>query len=154
MAVKAWATEQRMALNLGWLDIDRIMPNVTLSASEKGLREKVGKELERIAEESRAITDPEVFAEYQKCLGLAAAQINVRVRREEIEKAKAYREEQRECERRQQEAEDKIDALAPPTEEFKEDEICRLTFTVEGTIEQLVALKAFIIEQNLKIVEE
>ena len=49
------------------------------------------------------------------------------------------------------EAEKKIEQLAPPVE-VEEEKTYTMTFTVSGTIEQLKALKAFMISNNIDFI--
>ena len=64
---------------------------------------------------------------------------------EAAEKAKTAYNQQEELDR---EAEKRIEQLAPPTV-VQEEKTYTMTFTVSGTLEQLKALKAFMIENNI-----
>ena len=82
------------------------------------------------------------------CLDLATAKMTVEKRKkavEEAEKAKATYSQNEETNRQ---AEQKIEMLAPPTV-VQEEKSYTMTFTVSGTIEQLKALKAFMIANNI-----
>lgn len=160
--VRDYAEELKAAYGLSWLDTERVMPNITLSASVKALKSSVKERLDKIKSDVDCIgmidNSGEMFAEYIDCLDLAQAKIAVNNRRkavEEAEKAKAAYEKQAEV---QQAAENKVDMLAPPTEEEAApeetekaaEETYTMTFTVSGTIEQLKALKSFMIENNIE----
>lgn len=153
--IKSYAEELKSLYVLDWLDIDRIMPNITLSASLKSLKAAVAEKLDKINSDVNCIdaidSSGEMFAEYMNCLDLATAKITVEKRRkavEEAEKAKAAYNQQETINRQ---AEEKIDMLAPPTveEEKPEEKKYTMTFTVSGTMEQLKALKAFMIESKI-----
>lgn len=140
---------------LNWLDISRIMPSVTLSASVTSLKKAVKTTVEKIKSDIDCIevidSSGEMFAEYMNCLDLATAKIAVEKRKkavEEAEKAKAVYSQNEEI---NEQAEEKIDMLIPPTveEEKPEEKKYTMTFTVSGTIDQLKALKAFMIENNI-----
>lgn len=150
--VTSFAVELRTALGLDWLDVNRVIPNITLSASKSSLVQKVSEEMERINEDVNAIEDPEVFAEYKKTLSLAQAQTIVKNRRAEIERAKAEAERKEAEEEVKQEVTERVEMIAPPTvEELTEiEETFTMSFTVTGTIKQLKALKAFMMENNIE----
>lgn len=150
--ISSYAVELRAALGLEWLDVNRVVPNVTMSASESSLIQRVSEEMERINEDVNAIEDPEVFAEYKKTLSLAQAQTIVKNRRAEIERAKAEAERKAEEEEVKQEVTERVEMIAPPTveEPIEIEETFTMSFTVTGTIKQLKALKAFMIENNVE----
>lgn len=157
--VLKFAEELKASYSLDWLNINRVMPNVTLSASESSLIQKVSDELDRINTDVQAITDIEVLAEYKKSLNLAQSNLIVANRRKEIEEARFESERKTKQEEVKQEAEKKVEMLAPPVVEEslpqppkEEVKLYRMTFTVNGTKEQLKALKAFIIDNNIQII--
>ena len=149
--VTSFAAELRTALGLDWLDLNRIIPNVTLSASKSSLIQKVSNELERINDDVQAITDAEVLAEYKKTLNFASAILIVDSRRREIEEARQEAERKAAEEEAKQEVTERVEMIAPPTviEPPKAEETYTMTFTVTGTIEQLKTLKAFMIDNNI-----
>lgn len=154
--VKHFAVELRTALGLEWLDVDRVIPNVTLSAPESTLTQKTSEAMERISEDVKAIDDAEVFAEYKKSLNLAQAQTIVKNRRAEIERAKAESLAHYERIKKQVESlplEDDIpEALEPPTVSTVQEPVYTMYFTVKGTIDQLKAVKAFLVENNIEFI--
>ena len=153
-AVESYAKELIQSYALDWLEASRIMPNVTLSASEKSLKKAVKDSADKIKADVdciNAISDnAELMAEYMNCLNLAQAKLTVVERQHAIEaaeKAKAAYSQQEEIDR---EAEKRVEQLAPPTiVSEQEEKTYSMTFTVSGTIEQLKALKAFMIENNI-----
>ena len=150
--VTSFAIELRTALELDWLDVNRVIPNITLSASKSSLIQKVSNELERINDDVQAITDAEVLAEYKKCLNFAQAVLIVDHRRREIEEARREAERKAKQEEVKQEVTERVEMIAPPTiiEPPKAEETYTMTFTVTGTIEQLKALKAFLIDNSIE----
>lgn len=154
--IEEYAQELLDLYALNWLDLSRIMPNVTLSASATSLKKAVKTTVEKIKFDIDCIevidSSGEFFAEYMNCLDLATAKINVEKRKkavEEAEKAKAVYSQNEEINKQ---AEGKIDMLAPPTveEDEPETEKYTMTFTVTATIEQLKALKTYMIENNIE----
>ncbi len=142
---------------MDWLDAGRIIPAITLSASEKSLKAAVKEKVDKIKADIDCIhlidDSGEMFAEYINFLDLAMAKTTVERRKktiEEAEKAKATYSQQEEV---IQQAEEKVDMLAPPTvkeEKPEEEKKYTMTFTVTGTIQQLKAIKAFLIENNIE----
>lgn len=156
LEVKEYADELKQAYALDWLETERIMPNVTLSASVKSLKAAAKERLDKIKSDIDCIgvidDSGEMFAEYMDCLDLAMAKIAVEKRKkavEEAEKAKAAYTQYEEVNRQ---VEEKVDMLAPPVieEEKSEEKKYTMTFTVSGTIEQLKTLKSFMIENNIE----
>lgn len=157
-AVKEYAEELKISYGLVWLDITRIMPPITLSASEKALKTQVRERIEQINLDCIAAqidATGEIFAEYQRTLNLAVAQRTVEERRKAIAEAKKDFDEHAKIEEEKIKAAEKIDSLTPPTEEVGENqalETYTMTFTVSGTLPQLKALKAFMMETGIKII--
>lgn len=154
-SVETYAKELIQAYALDWLDFQKIMPNVTLSASEKSLKKAVKDTVNRIKSDVdciNAISDnSELMAEYMNCLNLAQAKLTVVERQHAIEAAEKAKAAYTQNEEVNRQAEEKVDMLAPPVieEEKPEEKKYTMTFTVSGTIEQLKALKAFMISNNI-----
>lgn len=155
LEVKEYADELKQAYALDWLETERIMPNVTLSASAKSLKTAVKERLDKIKSDIDCIgvidDSGEMFAEYMDCLDLAMAKIAVEKRKKAVEEAEKAKTAYTQTENINQQAEKKVDMLAPPVieEEKHEEKKYTMTFTVTGTIQQLKALKAFLIDNNI-----
>lgn len=152
-AVESYAKELIQAYALDWLDVSRIMPNVTLSASEKSLKKEVKEAVGRIKSDVDCVNassdNSELMAEYMKCLNLAQAKMTVVERQHAIEAAEKATAEYTKQEQIKQEVVERIEQLAPPVE-VEEVKTYTMTFTVNGTMEQLKSLKAFMLENNIK----
>lgn len=153
-AVENYAVELIQSYALNWLDVSRILPSITLSASEKSLKKAVKDTVDRIKSEVdciNAISDnSELMAEYMKCLSLAQAKMTVVERQHAIEAAEIARASYNQQEELDREAEKRVEQLAPPTiVSEQEEKTYSMTFTVSGTIEQLKALKAFMVNNNI-----
>ena len=151
-AVENYARELIQAYALTWLDVYQVMPNITLSASEKALKKQVKDTVDRIKSEVDCINampdSSELMAEYMSCLNLADAQMIVTQRKKAIEQAEQAKAAYKEQEEVKQEVTERIEQLTPPVE-VEEEKTYTMTFTVSGTIEQLKALKAFMINNNI-----
>ena len=151
-SVEVYAKELIQAYALTWLDVYQVMPNITLSASEKALKKQVKDTVDRIKSEVDCINamsdSSEIMAEYMNCLNLADAQMIVTQRKKAIEQAEQAKAAYKEQEEVKQEVTERIEQLTPPVE-VEEEKTYTMTFTVSGTIEQLKALKAFMIANNI-----
>lgn len=157
--VKAYAVELITAYGLNWLEADVIMPNVTLSKSQAAYEKEVKAVIERIKKDvdyiNRLDTKDEVFAEYMGNLNLTQTLDAIERRKQAIIKAQQTVQTYTEQESIKQEVEENVTQLAPPVvEEAPEENISEMpvftmTFTVTGTLEQLKAIKAFLVENNI-----
>lgn len=148
--IVSYAEELKIAYSLEWLDIERVLPNITLSASLSSLKSDVAEKLDKINLDCKCISgDVEVFAEYKKTLNLAQAKLTVEQRKREVEVAKSNIQNTSEQQQIKQEHEQKIEALAPPAVDVKKANIYKMTFTVHGTMTQLKELKNFMNERGI-----
>lgn len=150
-----YANELKTAYALDWLNIERILPNVTLSASLTSLKQTVADKLDGINSDCQCISaigesSLAVLVEYKKSLNLSQAQLIVSQREKEVQKAKSDAEAAKRQEEIKQESEKKVDMLAPPVEEKTEEKIYKVTFTVHGTMSQLKEIKNFMLERGIK----
>lgn len=164
--IRFYSEELKKAYALDWLDVERVIPNITLSASEASLTSVVAEKMEKISMECQCISglensdeSAELLAEYKKSLSLAQAKLIVSQHKKEIEKAKADSQKKKDQDQIKQEAEKRVEMLTPPavsqtTPESSSEKVTlyKMTFTVSGTKEQLKALKAFIINNNIEII--
>lgn len=150
-----YANELKAANAIDWLDVERILPSVTLSASLTSLKSSVADRLEAIRLDCQCISETgeesaELLAEYKKTLNLSQAQLTMSQRKKEIEQAKSEIQITTEQEQIKREAEQKVEMLAPPVVEDKpQEKQYKMSFTVYGTISQLKELKNFMLERGI-----
>lgn len=148
--VKSYAEELKQSTGLYWLDTDRVIPNITLSASVTSLISKVSQSIENIKSDTGCIDDPEILAEYQKTLNLGQAQTVVKERRQAVEQAKRQSEQTQEQEKIKEQAEEKVnEIIAPPVVQTVE-KTYKMSFTVVGTLSQLKEIKQFLESRGIK----
>lgn len=151
-SVERYAKELIIANGLSWLSSGRIMPKVTLTASEKALKEQVKQTVDNIALEVKVIgEDVELLAEYQKSLSLATAKITIAERHKAIEAAKQAAEQKAKQDEQFEKAEERAEMLLPPEVEQEEQKVTT-SFKVRGTITQLKALKIYMQENGIEII--
>lgn len=166
--LEEYFNELKTALNIDFVDLSQSKVKVNLSTSLTGLKKDVKNWLEGIDRDIKAIGDnAELLAEYQRNgfqLSLAIQTIAERkqaIRAAEEARARRAREAEEEAKRIKEaeeaakayEAENVAIVTQPVTEESLETEnnkqFC-VGFKVYGNLEQLKALKAYLIDNNLK----
>ena len=155
--VRRYFEEYKLACLVDFVKFEDTGIRITMGASTKKLKEQAKAYLDEIVSGIALIRtqpeelQPEMIVEYKDCLDVGRAIGTVIDRHKRIE-----------CEQQKVEAEIEIGGnvaepesgspLPPPTEE-KSEAVCRMTFTVSGTISQLKALKEYIINNGIEIVE-
>ena len=173
--LRAYFNEKCAVLHIEWLDYEKVAPNIRLNDALSTLRKSINFTTESIASDVSAIVamenSAEIMAEYKESLDLAMS-INVvqmrldKAKRERelmssvAEKTKADAERSESVQKAIETHEEKIKQLyAPkvkPTENASvatDTKQYTMTFTVRGTIDELKALKKWIIENNITILE-
>lgn len=164
---RAYFDELAAVKHLDWLDYERLAVRITLSRSNKNIREEIETRLTAMADAVAMIENlpenrEEIFAEYQRTLNLPGAMQTVKQRKEAIEANRKRQEEMQARLQAEKEAAAKVEAAAtpepekpatlePPKEEVPDDPVTptnqekyRVSFAVIGTMDELRALKAFL----------
>ena len=179
--IRAYFTELCQANNIDFLPFERLCLNIRLNDSDKSLKDIVNTNIDNVVkslEFIESLTDPdeykaEILADYKQTLDVMIAINNAKYRKQQreyelqrIEAQKARAEQARLApEARAKEAaplqapeevksEERIvkNEVVPAAQEEIPDLIVT-SFTVKGTMEQLRALKAYILSNNIKIIE-
>lgn len=159
--LKSYFTELCQSLQIDFLTFEQVKLNVTLSASEKSLKETITAFVEGVKKDLDLLKSipesdefkAEVLHDYKKSLDMANA---LRITQE---RKKAKEEELKRIEAEKEALANRVET--PVTEAPKEilqapmveetPKLVETQFRVRGTIEQLKALKQFIIENNIEI---
>ena len=161
--IKEYFTELCQSQGIDFLIFERLPLNITLSASDKSLKEQVAgfvSEVSKSLQLIESLSDPnefkaEVLTEYKQTLDISTAIRNAQYRKQQREAELARIEAQRvatEQARLVDEARARETApLQVPTQAKPAPELVQTTFTVQGTREQLQALKQYIISNNIQI---
>lgn len=134
---------------------------IGLSDSEKKLRELVKSKLDNISNDIKLIEieehSNEIMVEYLKDFDFAKAKLTVVNRINQMQKLEEQKQERQKLEQQDQIIENQVDEIVIPTivenvensvENFNNNNITTI-FQVNGTIEQLRALKQYMIDNNI-----
>lgn len=161
-SLRIWFAEYRASLGLDEaFGFERSGIRVTLSASEKSLRERAKAFLDRVAGDLRLIGTledrDEVLSEYRKRLDVSQAVTEVDKRHKDAEAERAAREAREARQAEMAAAAEKVEAyLLPPaamqpSEKDPDEVIPRLTFTALGaTRRQLRKLREFLKQEGIR----
>lgn len=173
--VEAYFNEKRGVLGLDWLDFGSVVPNIRLNDSLTALRKAIDQKLDRISADVMAILamehNAEIMAEYKDTLDLAASMkiVKFRLEREAEEAARiaALADKKREEAERIHNVQKAAETHEEKTEQLHAPEVksatggtvdsdtkrYNMTFTVSGTLDELKALKKWLYENNITIIE-
>lgn len=157
--LKSYFTELCQSLQIDFLTFEQVKLNVTLSASEKSLKETITAFVEGVNKDLDLLKSipesdefkAEVLHDYKKSLDMAnALRITQERKKAKEEELKRIEEQKIDVVKNATTAEPQKEVLqAPKVEETPK--LVETQFRVRGTIEQLKALKQFIIENNIEI---
>lgn len=161
--IKDYFTELCQLQGIDFLIFERLPLNITLSASDKSLKEQVANFVSEVSKSLQLIESlsgpdefkAEVLTEYKQTLDVTRAIQNAQYRKQQREAELQRIEAQRAiAEQARLEAEARAQEQAPlqsPAQAQPAPELVQTTFTVQGTREQLQALKQHIISNNIQI---
>ena len=170
--IRAYFTELCQANNIDFLPFERLCLNIRLNDSDKSLKDVVNTNIDNVVKSLamiESLNDPDeykadILTDYKQTLDVTTAIRNAQYRKQQreaelqrLEAQKAAAEQARlAAEARAKEAaplQAPEEVPAPAPQEVIPDLIVT-SFTVQGTMEQLRALKAYILSNNIKIIEE
>lgn len=131
------------------VSFEQLKLNITLTASEKSLKESVKKFIDRIDSDLKLIDTQEhkeeIIFEYKKELNASKAITEVNNRYKQLELIKQQEEKKKEIKQQEEQKSEEIkELIVEPPKEIKQEKIYELNFKVYGTKEQLVLLKQFL----------
>jgi hypothetical protein rflaF_12821 len=157
--LKSYFTELCQSLQIDFLTFEQVNINVTLSASEKSLKETITAFVEGVNKDLDLLKSipesdefkAEVLHDYKKSLDMAnALRITQERKKAKEEELKRIEEQKIDVVKNATTAEPQKEVLQAPMVE-ETPKLVETQFRVRGTIEQLKALKQFIIENNIEI---
>lgn len=171
--IVAYFDEYKTSKNIDFITFDKTGISVTLSASKKSLKEAAKNYVDMVADDLALIdtqeNKEEILVEYKTCMNVSRAITTVNERKARIAKEKERMEQAREQREQKEAAAKQVQQVAekqqeqplempiqkpietqqqvsePPKAEVQE-KIYTTSFKVSGTIEQLKALKNFLVE--------
>lgn len=178
--IRAYFTELCQANNIDFLPFERLGLKIGLSDSEKSLKDLVNTNIDNVVkslEFIESLTEPdeykaEILADYKQTLDVMRSINNAKYRKQQREAELQRIEAQKaRAEQARLEAEAKAKEVAPlqapeevpppaiqevpaPAPQEVTPDLIVTSFTVQGTMGQLKALKAYILSNNIKIIEE
>lgn len=167
--IEAYFAELCAANGIDFVRFEQLGIRVTLSDSTKKIKAAVKDRIEKISEDVAMIRNfdnaDEVMAEYKTTLDSTTAISTVSARHRAIEAERQRAEKRRQAESDLSEAANRVqdiynaqkpvfsEPLAPPVvkePDAQNEEIYSATFTVRGTIDELKAVKNFMIDRGIK----
>lgn len=159
--VEMYFMEYSAQKGIDFLTFDNIGINITMSASKKSLKEQAKAFVDKIAEELTLIETQEhkeeILVEYKSSLNVAQAITIVTNRHKAIEeehkKSEELKGKKEDAEKSANAVNDVLESISPPVAEPEEkmviaDKVKRysVSFKVIGTMEQIKALKDFLVK--------
>ena len=136
------------------VSFDDIGLNITLSSSIKSLKEQVLAFVEKINNDLKLIEleeyKDEILIEYKKNHNFAQSKIDVMFRHQQLEAMQKRDEEILKMKIEEQKVVEKVDEITTPKEILDDDEILKVTFTIETTKSNIVELKNWLKERGVK----
>ena len=169
--IKDYFTELCQSQGIDFLIFERLPLNITLSDSDKKFKEQVANfvgEVSKSLQLIESLNEPDEFkaemlTEYKQTLDVTRAIQNAQYRKQQREAELQRLEAQKvAAEQARLAAEAKAKEAAPlqapeevpaPAPQEVVPDLVVTNFTVQGTMEQLRALKAYILSNNIKIIE-
>ncbi len=141
--------EEHCKANNIHIDFEKIGLNITLSASEKSLKEQAKAFIEKVASELKLIEQEEfsseILYEYGKSLNYIEAKTKVLQRHKELEEIKKQQEQKQEVEEQEEKIVEKVEETIEITApvEMVDEEINTYQFEVKATKEQVKQIIEF-----------
>lgn len=155
--VERYFNEYALSKDIDFVTFERLNLNITLSVSEKNLKEQVKAFIDKVVDDLLLIAsqehNQEILIEYKKSLNVSSAISGVLNRYKELEELKKKEEEQAQKQEQVQENIKRVEqVIAPPTRIVKEEkqEILEIAFKVRGSREELKKLVNYLKEGGYK----
>lgn len=179
--IREYFTELCQSNKIDFLPFSKIGLKINISTSDKSLKDRVNEVIEKIKNDLSLVNNisendefkAEILTEYKQTFDISTSIHNAQYRKQQREAELQRIEAQKaQAEQARLEAEAKAKEVAPlqapevvkPQEQIVKNEavpapqevtpkLIQTTFSVQGTLEQLKALKAYILSNNIKIIE-
>lgn len=148
--------EEHCKANNVHIDFEKIGLNITISASEKSLKEQAKTFIEKVADELKLIEQEEfrdeILYEYNQTLNYIDAKTKVLERHKQLEEIKKIQEQKQEVEKQEEKIVEKVDEAIEITSpvEIEQEEVKTYQFEVKATDEQIKKIVAFMKELGVE----
>jgi len=141
------------------IDFKSIGLNITLSASMKSLKEQALAFIEKVESDLKLIEleeyKDEILLEYNKTFDFTMAKLDVIARHKQLEEIKKQQELKEQQEKEEQQVVEKVDEVVEdyitiPKEILDEEDLITVTFTITDTKENIIKVREFMKENNIK----
>lgn len=146
--------KQHCEANKIHIEFEKIGLNITLSASMKSLKDQALEFIEKVTNDLKLIEleeySSEILYEYNQCVDYVVAKTKVLERHKKLEEIKKQQELKEEQEKQEEKVIEKVDEITIPKEVIEEDELLKVTFTIETTKQNIIELKKWLNERGIK----
>lgn len=149
--VERYFNEYATSKDIDFVKFEQLNLNITLSVSEKNLKEQVKTFVDKVVDDLNLISSQEhkeeILLEYKKTLNVSSSISNVLNRYKELEELKKKEEVKKQEEVKIQENVKRVEeVIAPPTRVETQEEILEICFKVRGNREKLKSLVNYLKE--------
>lgn len=146
--------KQHCEANKIHIKFEKIGLNITLSASMKSLKDQALEFIEKVTNDLKLIEleeySSEILYEYNQCMDYVVAKTKVIERHKQLEELNKQQEEKNEQEKQEEKVVEKVEEITIPKEVIEEDELLKVTFTLETTKQNIIELKKWLNERGIK----
>lgn len=145
---KVYFEEYKQSKNIDFITYERAEINVTMSTSEKKVKEQVKQFIDKIEEDLTLINtqnySDEILVEYKNNLNVSKSIMVVAERHKQLEELKNSQEENKKIQEAEEKVIEKVEQVIEAPREIEDNTIYTTTFTVKATKKQLRELVQFL----------
>ena len=128
--------------------------NITISASEKFLKDEIVCFCTKISEDIKAISleenKEEILLEYKNNgFDYTRAKLTLLERKKQLEQLKQQQEQKEEIIKQEEQVVEKVEEIITPKEMLEDEDILEVTFTIKSTKEKIIKLKDYMKELGI-----
>lgn len=127
---------------------------INVTSTMKSLKEQIIAFCEKVFNDIQLIDmenyKEEILLEYQKTLDFANSKMLVVERHKKLEEKQKQQELKQEQEKQEEKVVEKVEEITIPKEVIEEDELLKVTFTIETTKQNIIELKKWLNERGIK----
>ena len=136
------------------MSFDDIPLNITLSASMKSLKEETKRFIESVANDIELIKleeySDEILLEYKKTFDFTKSKLDVLTRKKQLEELKTRQLEQEEIDRLNKLVVEKVEEIVAPKEIIDDEDIITVTFKITDTKENIIKVREYMKKEGIK----